>query len=131
MVNGMGLDAEYRFNMCHLGMLFMMDKNKDGRFTMDDLQLFGRMAIETIQEKGFKTHELLVQMQAHCTLMLWHEICGTQAKENDFVAWLSRLLQENEPFAYFDRSDVAFVPQATVKLLYEVLHVRETHNIEF
>lgn len=77
MVNGMGLDAEYRFNMCHLGMLFMMDKNKDGRFTMDDLQLFGRMAIDTIQEKGFKTHELLVQMQAHCTLMLWHEICGT------------------------------------------------------
>ena len=37
MVNGMGLDSEYRFNMCHLGMLFMMDQNKDGRFTLDDL----------------------------------------------------------------------------------------------
>ena len=23
------------------------------------------------------------------------------------------------------------MPQATIKLLYEVLHVRETHNIEF
>ena len=130
MVNGMGLETEYRFNMCHLGMLFMMDQNKDGRFTLDDLQAFGSMAINTIREKGFKTHELLVQMQAHCTLMMWHEICGTQAKEDDFVAWLSRLLQENEHFAFFD-TEVAFVPQATVKLLYEVLHVRETHNIEF
>ena len=41
------------------------------------------------------------------------------------------MLQENEHFIIFDRPDVAFVPQATVKLLYEVLHVRETHNIEF
>ena len=62
MVNGMGLIEEYRFNMCHLGMLFMMDRNKDGRFSLDDLQQFGRIAIDAIQEKGFKTHELLVQM---------------------------------------------------------------------
>ena len=48
MVNGMGLDEEYRFNMCHLGMLFMMDQNKDGRFTLDDLQQFGRMALSAI-----------------------------------------------------------------------------------
>ena len=60
MINGMGLTDEYRFNMCHLGMLFMMDSNKDGRFTLDDLQQFGQMAIETIREKGFKTHELIV-----------------------------------------------------------------------
>ena len=70
-------------------------------------------------------------MQAHCTLQMWHEISGTQDKEADFVAWLSRLLQNNENFMYFDQPEVAFVPQATVKLLYEVLHVRETHNIEF
>ena len=48
MVGGMGLQEEYRFNMCHLGMLFMMDKDKDGRFTLEDLQMFGKMAIETI-----------------------------------------------------------------------------------
>ena len=41
MLNGLGLEDEYRFNMCHLGMLFMMDRNKDGRFTLDDLQAFG------------------------------------------------------------------------------------------
>ena len=32
-------------NMCHLGMLFMMDWNKDGRFTIDDMQQFGKMSI--------------------------------------------------------------------------------------
>ena len=60
MINGFVSQDEYRFNMCHLGMLFMMDKDKDGRFTLDDLQQFGAMAINVISEKGFKTHELLV-----------------------------------------------------------------------
>ena len=45
---------------------------------------------------------------------------------------MSRVLQENEAFTFFDQNqEVAFVPQSTIKLLYEVLHVRETHNIEF
>ena len=70
-------------------------------------------------------------MQAHCTLQMWHEICGTQVKEDDFVAWLSRLFKENGGFLNQDGQDIDFVPQDTVKLLYEVLHVRETHNIEF
>lgn len=59
-------------------------------------------------------------------------MCGSEVKEDDFVAWLSRLLKETAPFKFFENQmDVAFVPQATVKLLYEILHVRETHNIEF
>ena len=38
LVNGMSLPEDYRINMCHLGMLFMMDWNKDGRFSLDDMQ---------------------------------------------------------------------------------------------
>lgn len=39
------LPDEQKFNYTHLGTLFMMDSNKDGRFTLDDLQNFGRMSI--------------------------------------------------------------------------------------
>ena len=46
------------------------------------------------------------------------------------MAWLSRLLKENGGFENFD-GDMEFVPQETVQLLYELLHVRETHNTEF
>ena len=38
LVNGMSLPEDYRINLCHLGMLFMMDWNKDGRFSLDDMQ---------------------------------------------------------------------------------------------
>ena len=97
-------------NMCHLGMLFMMDWNKDGRFTIDDMQQFGKMSIKTIEEKQFKQHELGHQLQAHCTLQMWQTVCGSTEKEDDFVAWLSRILQENESFTFFDQNqEVAFV----------------------
>jgi hypothetical protein len=61
---------------------------------------------------------------------MWQQIFSQDSSEDDFVAWLSRVLQENQPLQKFG-TDTAFVPQGTIKLLYEVLHVRETHNIEF
>jgi len=33
----------YQFNLYHLGNLFCMDWNKDGRFTLDDLKSFATM----------------------------------------------------------------------------------------
>ena len=50
----MSLPDDYSVNMCHLGLIFMMDWNKDGRFSLDDMQSFGKMSIQTIKEKGFK-----------------------------------------------------------------------------
>ena len=95
MVMGLDLPDDYRFTTNHLGLLFMMDWNKDGRFSLDDLKQFGSFAMSLIHEKGYKQHELSQQIQAHCTLQLWSKVCGSDTKEDDFVAWLSRVLQEN------------------------------------
>ena len=51
---GLELPDDYRLQMAHLGFLFMMDWNKDGRFSLDDLQAFGKMAMTQITEKGYK-----------------------------------------------------------------------------
>jgi hypothetical protein len=42
---------------------------------------------------------------------MWTRVCGSEAKEDDFVAWLSRLLKENQPFMFLDatQQEVAFV----------------------
>ena len=74
----------------------MLDGDKDGRITLEDMLQFATMSIKTIKSKDFQTHELGQQLQAHCTLELWKASCGSDDKEEDFVAWLCRLLQENE-----------------------------------
>ena len=72
------------------------------------------------------------QLQAQCTLKLWDKVCGDEAKESDFVAWLSRLLYENQTVRYFEPNlDIPFLQSETIKCLYEILNVRYTHNVEF
>jgi hypothetical protein len=100
----------------------MMDLDKDGRISLDDFTQFGVMSINTIKQKEFQHHELGQQLQAHCTLELWKAGCGSEANEDDFVAWLCRVLQENEQFRSFE--EVPFASYATVKLVYEILQVR-------
>ena len=34
---GLELPDDYRMHMAHLGFLFMMDWDKDGRFSLDDI----------------------------------------------------------------------------------------------
>ena len=64
---------------------------------------------------------------------MWTAVCGDDSKESDFVAWLSRLLYENQGVKYFEQQgmDTPFIGAETIKALYEILNVRQTHNIEF
>ena len=39
------LPADYTFNFCHIGTLFCMDANKDGRFSMEDFGVFAELAL--------------------------------------------------------------------------------------
>jgi hypothetical protein len=52
---GISLPEDYAFNFYHLGHLFCMDHNKDGRFSLEDLQAFGQMAIKQIS--NYKQHK--------------------------------------------------------------------------
>ncbi len=48
------LPQDYTFNFCHIGTLFCLDANKDGRFTMDDLTIFADMALQQIKKSSHK-----------------------------------------------------------------------------
>ena len=39
------MGEDFKLNFCHLGTLFMMDWDKDGRISLDDFSCYGRMAI--------------------------------------------------------------------------------------
>ncbi len=127
------LPADYSFPFCHIGTLFCMDANKDGRFTLDDLisSSFAETASNQIKKSSHRQHEVTSQLQAQCTLTLWNTVCGDDAKEAEFVAWLSRLVYEDRTVKYFEPSDVPFIRSETIKALYELLQIRQTHNIEF
>ena len=56
-------------NMFHLGNLYSLDADKDGRFSLQDFIAFSSLALQQI--KKYKPYEVPSQIQAFCTLQLW------------------------------------------------------------
>lgn len=113
---------DHPFSFAHIGNLFILDEDKDGRVTLEEILNFCFFIIKNL--KNAKTYEFQSQLQAYTTLEMWQVIKNNEG-ENDMVAWIGRLLYENEEVSYFDnKSSVAFIKVDTVKLLYEVFNLK-------
>ena len=64
---------ELEIDFYHLGNLYCLDHDKDGRFSEEDVIQFARHCIDKV--KRFKPHEIKAQLQANCTLKLWVSVC--------------------------------------------------------
>lgn len=119
---------DYPFTYAHIGNLFVLDQDKDGRVTLDEIYNFCFFIIKHL--KNIKTYEFQSQLQAYTTLETWQVIKTTEG-ENDLVAWIGRLLYENEEVSYFEnKPSVAFIKVDTVKLLYEVFNLKVMNGMD-
>ena len=63
---------EYPFTFSHLGVLYVLDDDKDGRVEIEELTKFGIFCSKHM--KNQKTYEFQSQLQAFTTLHLWHAL---------------------------------------------------------
>ena len=54
------MPEEYALNFYHLGILFCLDVDKDGRFSLADVLFFADMCLERV--KLYKPHEITSQL---------------------------------------------------------------------
>jgi len=112
---------KYPVNFTHIGNLFVLDEDRDGRVTLEKLENYAHMCLQ--HSNSFKDYEFQYQIQAQCTLILFKQI-----EENgveDLTAWIGRLLYENTEVYYEDTlPNVAFVRIETVKLLYDIMDMK-------
>jgi hypothetical protein len=56
---------------------------------------------------------------------------NSKERENDFVAWLGRLLYENSEIVYLENNpEVPFINITSLKLLYDVFNVKHQNNMD-
>ena len=116
-------------NFYHIGTLFRLDEDKDGRFTLQDLENYAKFCDS--KQKEYKPHELQSMLQGVCTLIMWQSVC-TDEGQNDFEAWIGRILYENEPIEEFKcKPGIPFISRYTLLHLFEILNVKATHGVEF
>jgi len=122
-------------DLSHLGVLFYIDKDQDGRFPMSELFDFAILAAS--RSRLYKPHEFQSQIHGYCTLHLWNKVSAQKGKE-EFEKWLCKLLQEDEegrraaaaaggsPPRPPGPGGVTFVGRDTVNTMHELLSIQST-----
>ena len=75
--------------MKNLGTLFMLDGDRDGRFGVEDVQRFAKMI------RGCEIRDVKDSVTSVCLMKMWEEIVGEESGEDDFIAWIGKLVYEN------------------------------------
>lgn len=123
----------------HLGTLFVIDKNLDGKFTLQDLYTFAELCES--KRKVYEPHEFLVflfivvlymqsKMQGLCTYLMWYTC--VQQGQDVVEKWLFNCVYLNGPVRRFDSvKDVAFIHRDNILPLYKVLRIDRAYSISF
>jgi len=128
-------NADIQLDSTHLGTLFMIDQNKDGRFTRDEIVEFVHEYFAR-QTANPNTVDVVKEFQGYCTANLWNYVYkgednpkGTQEGKEKFGNWFEKL------FSYGNLVDVngnktEFVDRGAVKRMHEVLNISKSYAIE-
>lgn len=102
---------ETPLDLSHLGTLFVMDKQKDGKFDLKELSSFVALYYDR-QASDRGTADFLKEFQGYCTLQMWNFVAKPEGRRA-WVNWFCSLLVED--------AHCSFVHRDAVKLVHQVL----------
>eukprot|EP01098_Paradermamoeba_levis_P008170 TRINITY_DN3386_c0_g1_i1.p1 TRINITY_DN3386_c0_g1~~TRINITY_DN3386_c0_g1_i1.p1 ORF type:complete len:226 (-),score=50.98 TRINITY_DN3386_c0_g1_i1:82-759(-) len=119
---------EHPIDLTHLGTLFVLDKNLDGKFSVQECIDFAELCCS---REFHKAHDFQTQVQAYCTMLMWKEV-GKEKGDAVFVDWFVKLFTENMKTHHFkDYPGITFLNRDTIKTLHEILNIRVQYGMDY
>merc|ERR1712137_573550 len=124
----------FPIDFTHVGTLFVLDKEKNGKFTIYDFMQFAEICRkrEELQVRhDFKTH-----IQAYFTLSMW-SVVAKSSGASAFVEWANTLFAVNSSSGTRATKRLAqypskiFYSEDTIKTLYNILAIRQSYGISW
>eukprot|EP00667_Euglena_gracilis_P020599 EG_transcript_22336 len=138
-------DLEFEWN--HVPTLFVIDIDKDGRFSLEELKSFAFWVAGKVP-KHVPPDDFVGEVQARCCFRMWSMCKETADTAGAFTQWLSRLLCEccpvhyrplaaaprlNRPRAsavFADSDPIAYLDLGAVRIVHELL-LLETNGMSY
>jgi hypothetical protein len=86
---------EQEIDLHHIGILFVLDKGLKGYFDERDFMGLAETCLKHFER--WKEQNFQQQLQAYCTLQMWHVVCGSGGDEV-FAKWFCALLEESSRY---------------------------------
>lgn len=117
-------------DLCHLGVLWTLDRNHDGKITLEDLVSLASLCKQ--RSKHYQAFEYAAQLQGFCSLNLWQAMCSPDGMDR-FINWICTLLLENssEKRRFWRYGTHQFIHVDTVETLHHLLRVQELLGTDF
>eukprot|EP01096_Ripella_sp_DP13-Kostka_P007022 TRINITY_DN2556_c0_g1_i1.p1 TRINITY_DN2556_c0_g1~~TRINITY_DN2556_c0_g1_i1.p1 ORF type:complete len:255 (+),score=82.43 TRINITY_DN2556_c0_g1_i1:78-767(+) len=126
----------FPIDFAHLGTLFVLDRNKSGKFELQDLLALG----ETCRSKEDLCkikHEFQRQIQAYFALRMWSEV-AREGGHQLFADWICELLGNNSTSAeskarltFPSHPGRVFFSYDTIKTLHQILDIRTSYGYNY
>jgi len=117
-------------DLSHLGVLWVLDNDNDGRVTLQELNSLADMCRE--RSTYYQNFECSAQIQGFCCLQLWQSMCSPGGQEQ-FTDWICTLLLENSPNRrrFWRYGHQQYLNIDTIEALHQLLRVQELHGTDF
>ncbi|KAF2072075.1 hypothetical protein CYY_006617 [Polysphondylium violaceum] len=122
---------ETTIDICHLGTLFVIDKNLTGRFYEADILYFTRTyASQALGSSG--KDDFQSKFQAYCTLKMWNKISEHDGATT-FVEWFSKLFTESPNYiqSFPHHPNSVFLTSDAIKKMYQILSIKNYYGGDF
>lgn len=125
-------DATLLIEPTHLGALWALDSDRDGRVTLDDLAALGDLCLGRV--RLYQSFEYTPQLEGYFSLQLWRALATDPAGVGAaFGDWVCRLVVESAPGAVQRLrrgGQQQYVNVDAVSLLHRLLLVQEMHGAD-
>lgn len=118
------------FDLCSVCVLYALDKNRDGRFSCEEILAFSRELTECKRSEAFADDDFQDQVEGYCTMLLWRSLTATGF--DAFSLWFCRLIGETidakEDERNVESKGTSRAPTLTkdaIEIIYRLLRVEE------
>ncbi|KAF0972817.1 hypothetical protein FDP41_009066 [Naegleria fowleri] len=120
---------EYPIDFKKLAVLFMLDFDKNGKFSLDDLMKFTDWCGTVTEHLKTDQQSFKSELQAQCTLHMWKQINTARNGKKVFGDWFVRVFSVGHIVKCPKYPKTHWVSIDTASIIHELLSIKELYGI--